>query len=180
MATSANAQSEEAGELFPAIFLWNMIPCYLLVSHQILLSAGKDEMRNRNKDEIDRDVLAICGDGGAILTKIMFKAYLSHAQAKVYIGELIEKGLIEILNFREYRTTSMGLEYLVALKRLTEILAIETRRAFVSNGEENHRTVDRSSLTTIASVCIACMVFAGIALDPWHCCRSLLLIAMKH
>ena len=156
-----------------------MMPCYLLASHRIVLSTRKDEMRNRNKDEIDRDVLAICGDGGAILTKVMFKAYLSHAQAKVYLCQLVEKGLIEILNFREYRTTSMGLAYLVALKRLTEILAIETRRAFVPNGEENRRTVDRSSLT-IASVCIACLVFAGIALDPWHCCRSFLLTAMKN
>src|SRR5437867_216013 len=156
-----------------------MMPCYLLASHRIVLSTRKDEMRNRNKDEIDRDVLAICGDGGAILTKVMFKAYLSHAQAKVYLCQLVEKGLIEILNFREYRTTSMGLEYLVALKRLTEILAIETRRAFVPNGEENRRTVDRSSLTTIASGCIACLVYAGIALDPWHCCRSFLLTAMK-
>ncbi|TLY06963.1 MAG: hypothetical protein E6K88_07360 [Thaumarchaeota archaeon] len=136
-------------------------------------------MRNRNKDEIDRDVLAICGDGGAILTKVMFKAYLSHAQAKVYLSELIEKGLIDILNFREYRTTPIGLEYLAALKRLTEILAIETRRAFVSD-EQNRRTIDRSSLTAIASVCIACLVFAGIAFDPWHCGRSFLLMAMKH
>ena len=156
-----------------------MIPCYLLASHRILMSTRKDEMRNRNKDEIDRDVLAICGDGGAILTRVMFKAYLSHAQAKAYLSQLVEKGLIEILNFREYRTTPIGLEYLVALKRLTEILAIETRRAFVSNGEENHRTVDRSSLTTIASLSLACLVFAGIALDPWHCCRSFLLTAMK-
>ena len=157
-----------------------MIPCYLLASDQILLSTRKDEMRNRNKDEIDRDVLAICGDGGAILTRVMFKAYLSHAQAKVYLSQLVEKGLIEILNFREYRTTPIGLEYLVALKRLTEILAIETRRAFVSNGEENRRTVDRSSLTTIASLSIACLVFAGIALDPWHFCKSFLLPAMKN
>jgi len=137
-------------------------------------------MRNRNKDEIDRDVLAICGDGGAILTRVMFKAYLSHAQAKVYLSQLVEKGLIEILNFREYRTTPIGLEYLVALKRLTEILAIETRRAFVSNGEENHRAIDRFSLTTITSLSIVCLVFAGFALDPWHFCKSFLLTAMKN
>ena len=137
-------------------------------------------MRNRNKDEIDRDVLAICGDGGAILTKVMFKAYLSHAQAKVYLSELIEKGLIDILNFREYRTTPIGLEYLAALKRLTEILAIETRRAFVSDAGENRRAIDRFSLTTITSLSIVCLVFAGIAFDPWHCGRSFLLMAMKH
>src|SRR5207244_7342431 len=118
-----------------------MIPCYLLASHRILLSTRKDEMRNRNKDEIDRDVLAICGDGGAILTRVMFKAYLSHAQAKVYLSQLVEKGLIEILNFREYRTTPIGLEYLVALIRLSDILTIETRRDLLSTGDDNRSTL---------------------------------------
>lgn len=60
----------------------------------------------------------------------MFHAYITHAQAKSYLGDLIEKGLIEndIFNSKVYRTSSKGLEYLAALERMSEFLPIETRK----------------------------------------------------
>jgi predicted transcriptional regulator len=48
-------------------------------------------MQNRQKDEMIRDILTV-SNGGATITNIMFKAFTSHAQAKAYLGELIENG----------------------------------------------------------------------------------------
>jgi len=60
----------------------------------------------------------------------MFHAYISHAQARGYLGELIDKGLIEndILNSRQSRSTPKGLKYLAGLETMSELLTIETRR----------------------------------------------------
>lgn len=76
-----------------------------------------------------RDILTV-SNGGATISQIMFKAYTSHAQAKSYLGELIESGLIgyDTLD-RKYRATAMGLEYLQAMERISEMLTINTRRS---------------------------------------------------
>ncbi len=76
-----------------------------------------------------RDILTV-SNGGAIISHIMFKAYTSHAQAKSYLGELIENGMIEydVLD-RKYRTTMKGIEYLQAMESISSILAINTRRS---------------------------------------------------
>jgi predicted transcriptional regulator len=88
-------------------------------------------MQNRQKDEIIRDILTVCnGAEGTGISRVMFHAYISHAQAKSYLGDLIEKGLIEtdIFNNRVYRTSSRGLEYLATLEHMSEMLPIETRK----------------------------------------------------
>jgi predicted transcriptional regulator len=86
-------------------------------------------MQNRQKDEMTRDILTVT-NGGAIISRIMFKAYTSHAQAKSYLGELIESGLIEYDTLdRKYRTTTKGLEYLQAMERISEMLTINARRS---------------------------------------------------
>lgn len=86
-------------------------------------------MQNRQKDEITRDILTV-SNGGATITQIMFKAYTSHAQAKSYLGELIENGFIvyDVLD-RKFRTSANGLEYLNAMERISDMLAINTRRS---------------------------------------------------
>ena len=93
-------------------------------------------MRNRQKDEIMRDVLH-SAQGGAGITKIMFHAYLTHSQAKEYTQMLVEKGLleqdIESGSLRQFRTTPKGVEYLAAIERMSDMLAIETRRAAKPN-----------------------------------------------
>lgn len=99
----------------------------LFISNHPLLSDLV--MQNRQKDEMTRDILTV-SNGGAMISHIMFKAYTSHAQAKSYLGELIENGLIEydVLD-RTYHTTTKGLEYLQAMERISEMLCMSTRRS---------------------------------------------------
>src|SRR5437867_2501077 len=89
-------------------------------------------MRNPQKDEIMRDIL-YSAQGGAGITKIMFHAYLTHSQAKDYTQSLIKSDLlehdIEAGSLRQFRTTPKGVEYLGAVERMSDMLAIETRRA---------------------------------------------------
>jgi predicted transcriptional regulator len=91
-------------------------------------------MRNRQKDEITRDIL-YSAQGGAGITKIMFHAYLTHGQAKEYTQSLIKSGLLdqdlETGSLGQFRTTPKGLQYLAAIERMSDMLAIETRRAAV-------------------------------------------------
>lgn len=79
-----------------------------------------------------RDVL-YSAQGGAGITRIMFHAYLTHTQAKEYTQALVNNGLleqdIEAASLRQFRTTPKGVEYLAAAERMSDMLAIETRRA---------------------------------------------------
>lgn len=79
-----------------------------------------------------RDIL-YSAQGGAGITKIMFHAYLTHSQAKEYTQMLIGNGLleqdVESASLRQFRTTPKGVEYLAAAERMSDMLAIETRRA---------------------------------------------------
>jgi predicted transcriptional regulator len=91
------------------------------------------KMQNRQKDEIVRDILTVC-NGGVSLTKLMCHAYLSHSQTKGYLGELVQKGWIEEDRLeRKYRTTALGLESLVKLERMSELLPVQTRKAAKGN-----------------------------------------------
>ena len=89
-------------------------------------------MRNRQKDEIIRDILH-SAQGGTGITKIMFHAYLTHTQATEYTQSLIKKGLVEqdidSGSLRQFRTTPKGMEYLAAIEKMSDMLAIDTRRA---------------------------------------------------
>jgi predicted transcriptional regulator len=64
----------------------------------------------------------------------MFHAYISYAQAKAYLAELIEKGLVEtdVFSQKKYLTTPKGIEYLTVLESMSEMLAIETRKTVKS------------------------------------------------
>jgi predicted transcriptional regulator len=79
-----------------------------------------------------RDIL-YSAQGGAGITKIMFHAYLTHCQAKEYTQSLIKNGLLELDveagSLRQFRTTPKGVEYLGAVESISDMLAIETRRA---------------------------------------------------
>lgn len=106
--------------------------CGNLICNKPLLYKLKIGMRNRQKDEIMRDVL-YSAQGGATITKIMFHAYLTHSQAKEYTLVLMKNGLLEedfeAASLRQFRTTPKGVEYLAAAERMSNLLAIETRRA---------------------------------------------------
>ena len=83
-----------------------------------------------------RDIL-YSAQGGVGITRIMFHAYLTHSQAKEYIQMLLNQGLlaqdIESGSLRQFRTTPKGSEYLAAVERMSDMLAIETRRAAKSS-----------------------------------------------
>jgi predicted transcriptional regulator len=89
-------------------------------------------MHNRQKDEIMRDILH-SAQGGTGITKIMFHAYLTHSQAKQYIRSLMKSGLLqedlEPASLGQFRTTPKGVEYLNAIERISDLLAIETKRS---------------------------------------------------
>jgi len=87
-------------------------------------------MQNRQKHEITRDILAVC-NGGSTISHIMFHSYLSHAQAKSYITELVENGMIETdpFNSRIFLSTAKGLTYLATLDNLADMLSLEMRKA---------------------------------------------------
>lgn len=94
-------------------------------------------MQNRARDEVIRDVLHAAAGGGAGISKIMFKAYLSHAQAKEYLSILIGQGMVakdERLGNNNYSTTGKGMEYLSSVDVMSELLATGAKRR--SNVEE--------------------------------------------
>lgn len=87
-------------------------------------------MRNRQRDEVTRDILQTAMGTGAGISRIMFSACLSHSQATGYLSQMIEDGLV--INDIEqgkrfYRTTPKGVQYLAALNSMCELLQIETK-----------------------------------------------------
>jgi len=60
----------------------------------------------------------------------MFKAYASHAQAKSYLGELIENGFVVYDELdRKHRTSAKELEYLQAVESISEMFCTNTKRS---------------------------------------------------
>ena len=89
-------------------------------------------MQNRQKDEIVRDIISVC-NGGALITKVMFHAYMTHGQVKLYLSELVTKDLVIYDSLtRKYCTTSKGMQYLETVERMAELLPIVTKRAVAS------------------------------------------------
>jgi len=89
-------------------------------------------MQNRQKHEIVRDILTVC-NGGAIISRIMFHTYITHGQAKAYLSDLIQSGLIatDMFDSRKFLTTSKGHEYLAGLENMAAMLNLEVRKAKV-------------------------------------------------
>jgi predicted transcriptional regulator len=83
-------------------------------------------MKYRSRTDIVGLILEAANGGGATKTKIMYKAFLSYAQLKEYLGMLLEKGLLE--HEREtqlFRTTEKGLHILQMYNQFDEMLLIE-------------------------------------------------------
>jgi len=91
-------------------------------------------MLNRQRDEIVRDILqsAMGHPEGVGISMIMFRAYLSHTQARAYVTELVERHLLDnqMTGFGRnfYKTTPKGIEFLAAMSHLTEMLPVESMR----------------------------------------------------
>ena len=86
-------------------------------------------MRPRSYMEIIRTVLSVCQKSGVLKTHVMFECNLNSKQLDFYLGELINRGLLEKLMIGrwEYRTTEKGRQFLEGyenvLKLLDEVVA---------------------------------------------------------
>jgi predicted transcriptional regulator len=72
-------------------------------------------MVNRDRHEIAIEILNRAVSGKK-KTEIMRDAGLSYLQAKLYLGELVDRGLLEIDWQRNLKTTKKGLEFLKKCK----------------------------------------------------------------
>ena len=72
----------------------------------------------RDKLEIIRSILLICGNGGAKKTKIVYKANLNFKSADVYLNLLMDQKMIVKEN-TSFRTTPKGAELLANLKEVS-------------------------------------------------------------
>ena len=75
-------------------------------------------MKYRSRTEIASNILE-AAKGGATKTKIMYKAFLSYAQLKEYLGLLSQNGLLGYLDAEaKFKTTSKGIKFLAIYDKM--------------------------------------------------------------
>jgi predicted transcriptional regulator len=77
-------------------------------------------MKYRSRTEIASHILE-AANGGATKTKIMYKAFLSYAQLKEYLGILVHNDLLANDIPGNYKTTSKGLRFLDTTHKMDEL-----------------------------------------------------------
>lgn len=82
-------------------------------------------MKYRSRTEIASHILE-AANGGATKTKIMYKAFLSYAQLKEYLGKLIDNDLLAMESAGIFKTTSKGLRFLDATRKMDGMFHIST------------------------------------------------------
>jgi predicted transcriptional regulator len=85
-------------------------------------------MRNRSKIEIVGDILQVANEisNGATRTKIMYKAYLSHAQMKGYVTALTERDLLRYdLEKETFKITEKGLRFLHTYNQINGMIKVQ-------------------------------------------------------
>jgi predicted transcriptional regulator len=85
-------------------------------------------MKYRSRTEIVSHILH-AANGGATKTKIMYKAFLSYAQLKEYLGILVENDLLASEIDGAYRTTEKGIRFLATSRELGGLLEIHGPQA---------------------------------------------------
>ncbi|MCI0560165.1 MAG: winged helix-turn-helix domain-containing protein [Nitrososphaera sp.] len=79
-------------------------------------------MKYRSRTDIVATILD-AASGGATKTRIMYKAYLSHAQLKEYLSVLTENGLLEYEEGNvTYKTTDKGLRFMITYNRMGDMM----------------------------------------------------------
>gem|GEM_PF-738306 len=78
-------------------------------------SRSVSRMVNRDRHEIAIEILKRATPGKK-KTEIMRDVGLSYLQAKLYLGELVERGLIQIDEERVLKTTKKGLDFIEKCK----------------------------------------------------------------
>ena len=78
-------------------------------------------MKYRSRTDIIRDILE-AANGGSTKTRIMYKAFLSYAQLKEYLGVLSESGLIQYSQVEmTFSVTPKGVQFLKAYEQMSEL-----------------------------------------------------------
>ncbi|WP_415282282.1 winged helix-turn-helix domain-containing protein [Candidatus Nitrososphaera sp. FF02] len=79
-------------------------------------------MKYRSRMDIAAAILEIA-QGGAIKTRIMYKAFLSFPQLKEYLELLLDGGLLEYVEEeKEYYTTEKGKQFLKMYKDVGQMI----------------------------------------------------------
>lgn len=79
-------------------------------------------MKYRSRMDIAADVLEVA-QGGAIKTRIMYKAFLSFPQLKEYLELLQDGGLLDyVAEEKEYYTTEKGRQFLKMYKDVGQMI----------------------------------------------------------
>jgi predicted transcriptional regulator len=83
-------------------------------------------MRNRDRMEIISRILeAVNGGGGATRTRIMYHAFVSHAQMKEYLSYLADNGMLYYdLESQKFKITEKGLEFVRIYTEIDEMIKI--------------------------------------------------------
>ena len=81
----------------------------------------KGKFKYRDRHEIARSVIESINQGKTRTTGIMYNSWLSHYQLKKYLTILRENDLIRCDENNDYSVTQKGLEFLDAMKKVSEI-----------------------------------------------------------
>jgi predicted transcriptional regulator len=82
-------------------------------------------MRYRSRTDIFSQILEAANGGGATKSKIMYKAFLSHAQLKEYLMLLTESDLLRYDgDTHTFKTTEKGLRFLHTYNQLGDIMKV--------------------------------------------------------
>ena len=79
-------------------------------------------MKYRSRTDIVGSILEATNGGRATKTKIMYKAFLSFAQLKEYLRDLLQNDLIEFdEGHKTYATTAKGIQLLQIFNNMQEL-----------------------------------------------------------
>jgi predicted transcriptional regulator len=83
-------------------------------------------MRNRDRMEIISRILeAVNGSGGATRTRIMYHAFVSHAQMKEYLSYLEDNGMLHYdAESEKFKITEKGLEFVRIYTEINEMIKV--------------------------------------------------------
>ncbi|MFL6355910.1 MAG: winged helix-turn-helix domain-containing protein [Nitrososphaeraceae archaeon] len=85
-------------------------------------------MKYRSRTDIVGLILE-AANGGATKTRIMYKAFLSYAQLKEYLGVLLQNEVLEYEDETQLiRTTEKGIRLLQMYNQFDEMMSIESIR----------------------------------------------------
>ena len=107
------------------------------------IKLGNGKGGNRSSLDIVRDVLSVASVS-ARKTRIMYQANLSFVQLEKYLGDLLEKGLLDRDGDSYYLITKKGLEFLKLYDYYVEQLRLIRE-------QENQRLQDKLSLENMFS-----------------------------